>query len=394
MQFVGIVGVALFLLIAWAGSFNRSKVRMKPVMLLLILNFVLAYALLNTQVGETLIRGIATASDFIFEAADEGVAFVFGGITNEGVPSQFFIDVLLPIIFISALVGILNYIKILPIVVNAIGRFFSKFNGLGLVESYSVVAYPFLNNGAVVSIKDHFEGMKKPQLFTVAMSSIASFTVTMVGAFMRMSEPRYVVATLFMNMIGTFIICNLVTGSRDESDIADEKIDDISSDDSFFEVLQEYMKIGFSIAVNVAVLVVGFVSLIALINNVFDATIGITFQDLMGYVLSPLAVLMGIPWSEAVTAGGIMATKVISNEFVAMSMLADLPAGLISERTFGIVSVFVMSFANIGTVAITAGVIGGLHAERGREVLRMTMPLLGASLLVSFLNAAIVAVVL
>lgn len=152
-------------------------------------------------------------------------------------------------------------------------------------------------------------------------------------------------------------------------------------------MLGEYIMDGFKVAITVAAMLLGFVALIAMINGIFNTIIGISFQELLGYLFAPFAFVMGIPWAEAVDAGSIMATKIVSNEFVAMLELANFPA--LSERTVGIVSVFLVSFANFSSIGIIAGAVKGLDEKQGNTVARFGLKLLYGATLVSVLSATI-----
>ncbi|MDO5040451.1 Na+ dependent nucleoside transporter N-terminal domain-containing protein, partial [Clostridium sp.] len=136
---IGIVGLFVVLALAWVASSDKKNVKYKPVIIMLILQFIFGFGLLNTQLGNYLIGGIANGFESLLTCAGEGVNFVFGGLVNND-QFSFFISVLLPIIFISALIGILQYLKILPFVVRGIGVVLSKINGMGKLESYNAVA--------------------------------------------------------------------------------------------------------------------------------------------------------------------------------------------------------------------------------------------------------------
>ena len=125
----------------------------------------------------------------------------------------------------------------------------------------------------------------------------------------------------------------------------------------------------------------------------FELLFNISFQQLLGYLFAPIAFIMGIPLSEAVSAGGIMATKLVTNEFVAM---LDLSGGnyQFSERTIGILSVFLVSFANFSSIGIIAGAVKGLNEEQGNVVARFGLKLLYGATLVSILSGIIVSFVL
>ena len=140
-------------------------------------------------------------------------------------------------------------------------------------------------------------------------------------------------------------------------------------------------------------MLIGFVALMAGVNSLFDMIFGISFQAIMGFVFAPFAILMGIPVSESVTAGGIMATKLVTNEFVAMLSLNEVASNL-SERSIGIISVFLVSFANFSSIGIISGAVKGLNEKQGNVVARFGLKLLYGATLVSVLSAVIVSFIL
>src|SRR5699024_9939119 len=106
---------------------------------------------------------------------------------------------------------------------------------------------------------------------------------------------------------------------------------------------------GFHVAITVAAMLIGFVALIAMINAIFSGIFGVTFQEILGYIFAPFAFISGIPWNEAVDAGSLMATKLVTNEFVAMTELAKGNFQF-TERTTAIISVFLVSFASFSSI--------------------------------------------
>ena len=153
-------------------------------------------------------------------------------------------------------------------------------------------------------------------------------------------------------------------------------------------MLGEYILAGFKIAMIIAAMLIGFIALISAVNALFSAVLGISFQQILGYVFYPLAWLIGIPAEEALKAGSIMATKLVANEFVAMIELKKIAAEL-SPRGLGILSVFPVSFANFASIGIVAGAIKGLNEQQGNVVSRFGLKLVYGSTLVSLLSAAI-----
>ena len=157
-------------------------------------------------------------------------------------------------------------------------------------------------------------------------------------------------------------------------------------------MLGEYILDGFRVAIVVGAMLIGFVALISCINDLFLIIFGITFQQLIGYVFAPVAFLIGVPSSEIVAAGSIMATKLVTNEFVAM-MVSKISNSL-SPRTVGIISVFLVSFANFSSIGIISGAVKGLNEEQGNVVARFGLKLLYGATLVSILSAIIVSIML
>jgi nucleoside transport protein len=209
---------------------------------------------------------------------------------------------------------------------------------------------------------------------------------------MTMIEPEYVITALVLNLFGGFIIANIinpyeVTPEEDIIEIKDERRQ------SFFEMLGEYIMDGFKVAVVVGAMLLGFIALIGMVNNIFDAVVGISFQTVLGYIFAPLAFIVGVPASEVVQAGTIMATKLLTNEFVAMINLSEMASSL-SGRTVGIISVFLVSFANFASIGIISGAVKGLHEEQGNTVAKFGLKLVYGATLVSLLTAAVTGVML
>ncbi|MCY8620856.1 nucleoside permease NupC [Bacillus spizizenii] len=388
---IGIIGLIVFLGLAWIASSGKKRIKIRPIVVMLILQFILGYILLNTGVGNFLVGGFAKGFGYLLEYAAEGINFVFGGLVNAD-QTTFFMNVLLPIVFISALIGILQKWKILPFFIKYIGLALSKVNGMGRLESYNAVASAILGQSEVfISLKKELGLLNQQRLYTLCASAMSTVSMSIVGAYMTMLKPEYVVTALVLNLFGGFIIASIINpyDVKKEEDML--RVEE-EEKQSFFEVLGEYILDGFKVAVVVAAMLIGFVAIIALINGIFNAVFGISFQGILGYVFAPFAFLVGIPWNEAVNAGSIMATKMVSNEFVAMTSLTQNGFHF-SGRTTAIVSVFLVSFANFSSIGIIAGAVKGLNEKQGNVVARFGLKLLYGATLVSFLSAAIVGLI-
>ncbi|OAB47447.1 NupC/NupG family nucleoside CNT transporter [Paenibacillus antarcticus] len=388
---ISIVGLIIVLLLAWLASNDKKKIKYRPIIVMIAVQIVLGLLILKTSIGEFLITGFADSFSKLLGYANEGINFVFGGIANEGAHT-FFLFVLMPIVFMSALIGILQHYKILPFIIKYIGLVLSKINGMGKLESYNAVAAAIVGQNEVfISVKNQLGLLPKHRLYTLCASAMSTVSMSIVGSYMTMLEPRYVVAALILNLFGGFIVSSIinpyeVTPEEDIVEVQEE------GKQTFFEMLGEYIMDGFKVAIIVGVMLIGFVGIIALINGVFSGIFGISFQGVLGYVFAPIAFLIGVPWNEAVTAGSIMATKLVANEFVAMLDFVKIQDGL-SGRTTAIVSVFLISFANFGSIGTIVGAVKGLNEKQGNIVARFGLKLLYGATLVSVLSAIIIGII-
>ncbi|MFS0556896.1 NupC/NupG family nucleoside CNT transporter [Brevibacillus sp. 179-C9.3 HS] len=385
------IGLITVFLLAWLVSSNKKHIRYRHILIMIVIQIVFGLLLLRTNIGLILISGIANSFSVLLEYAYEGINFVFGGIANLDA-SPFFLQVLLPIVFISALIGILQYTRILPLFIHYAGLVLSKVNGMGKLESYNAIASAIVGQSEVfITVKKQLGAIPENRLYTLCASAMSTVSMSIVGSFMTMLKPEYVVAALVLNLFGGFIIASIITPYevKPEDDLLDQEKEEKQA---FFEMLGEYILDGFKVAVVVAAMLLGFIALIAMVNGLFSAVFGISFQALLGYVFAPLAFLMGVPWHEAVQAGSIMATKIVANEFVAILDFTKIQ-GQLSERTVAILSVFLISFANFGSIGTIVGAVKGLNERQGNVVARFGLKLLYGATLVSILSGIIISIV-
>lgn len=371
---------------------DRKSIRIRYIVQLLVIEIVLAYFFLYSSVGLGFVTKFAGLFNILLGFAAEGTNFVFGNMNAQGL-AFFFLKVLCPIVFISALIGILQYIKVLPFIIRVIGTVLSKVNGMGKLESFNAVSSLILGQSEnFIAYKDILGKMSEKRMYTMAATAMSTVSMSIVGAYMTMLDPKFVVAALVLNMFSTFIVLSLINpySIDDEPEL---QLSNLHENQSFFEMLGDYILTGFKVAVIVSAMLIGFIALIAAVNALFSAIFGLSFQEILGYFFYPFAWIMGIPASEALQVGGIMATKLVSNEFVAMMELQKVSAQL-SPRSVGILSVFLVSFANFSSIGIVAGAIKGLNEAQGNTVSRFGLKLVYGSTLVSLLSAAIAGLVL
>ncbi|HDS2209820.1 TPA: nucleoside permease NupC [Klebsiella aerogenes] len=393
-----VLAIVVVAILALLVSHNRKQIRIRYVIQLLVIEVLLAWFFLNSDVGLGFVKGFSEMFEKLLGFANEGTNFVFGNMNDKGL-AFFFLKVLCPIVFISALIGILQHIRILPIVIRAIGTVLSKVNGMGKLESFNAVSSLILGQSEnFIAYKDILGKMSRNRMYTMAATAMSTVSMSIVGAYMTMLQPKYVVAALVLNMFSTFIVLSLINPYRVEQSEENLQMSNLHEGQSFFEMLGEYILAGFKVAIIVAAMLIGFIALISALNALFATVTGwfgysISFQGILGYIFYPVAWVMGVPASEALQVGSIMATKLVSNEFVAMMDLQK-EAATLSPRAEGIISIFLVSFANFSSIGIIAGAIKGLNEEQGNVVSRFGLKLVYGSTLVSVLSASIAALVL
>jgi CNT family concentrative nucleoside transporter len=381
-----LLALVVIFALALLVSHDRKRIRPRFIIQLLIVEAALGWFFLHSAGGHSVVTAVGGFFETLLTYAAQGTNFVFGNMADQGL-AFIFLGVLCPIVFISALIGILQHWRILPLLIRAVGTLLSKVNGMGKLESFNAVSTLILGQSEnFIAYKGILADISAPRMYTMAATAMSTVSLSIVGAYMSMIDAKYVVAALLLNMFSTFIILSIINPTRPENE-EQIALDKLHEDQSFFEMLGEYILAGFKVAMIIMAMLIGFIALIAAINALFSAVFGYSFQQLLGYVFYPFAWLVGIPSADALQAASIMATKLVANEFVAMIELKKVAAEM-TPRGLGILSVFLVSFANFASIGIVAGAIKGLNEKQGNVVSRFGWKLVYGSTLVSLLSAA------
>lgn len=387
---IGLLGVIFAIAVAYLFSNQRKNINYKAIGVLLVLQVIVTLFMLKTTIGTKIIEVVSNGVSKVISYGYEGIDFVVGGLIPEDV-SVFFFNVLMVIIFTSTLLSILTYIKFLPLAIKYVGGFLAKITGLSKVVTFNSVNSIFFGQSeAILAIKTHLDNMSNNKLFIISTSAMASVSASIMGAYMTMIPPKYVLVSMLLNALSGLIVASMMAPIKEEED-ENINIKDISTSNSLFGAIGDGALDGGKVALIVAAQLVAFVGLMALINGIFTALINISFTEILGYIFAPIAFIMGVPWSEAITAGSIMGTKLATNEFVAMLQLQPLVPDL-SAKTVAIVSSFLVSFANFSSIGIIAGSIQAVHAEKASIVAKYGLKILLAATLASVLTGTVVGI--
>lgn len=382
---VAVLGLAFLL----SNDKKRVRIKFKPVAIMIAIQVVLTWILMKTTFGMTITSKIAWVFEQLLTYAKEGISFVLGGLEITNGASVFFIDVLLVIVFMSVVIGLLNHLRVLPFIIKWLGKGLNKITGAGSVESFNAIASAFFGQSDVfLIIKDHLEKLNEKRLYTICASAMGSVSASIMGSYMAMLDARFVVVAIPLNVFSALIIASIVNPYTEE-DFEQEVEEAVATTEkrSVFQVISDAILDGGRMALIIGAMLIGFIALLAMINAVFAGILGISLTEILGYILAPVAFIIGVPWADALEVGSLMATKLISNEFVA---IVTMNPEVLSPKAYAMISTFLMSFANFSSIGIIAGSVKALNARQGDAVAKFGLKLVAGATLASLLSACIV----
>lgn len=384
----GLLGIASVLGIAFLLSNDKKGINLRAILVMFGLQIAITFAMFNTVIGGKIVAVISNGVSKVMGYGYEGIAFVTGGWVPEG-GSVFFINVLLLIVFTSTVLSLLTYIRVLPLAIKFIGGGIAKITGLPKVESFNAVNSVFFGQSeALLAVKSHIHKLNDNRLFIVSTSAMSSVSASIMGAYMAMIPAEYVLTAMVLNLFSGLIVASIIAPVKSTED---EEIDikDIQTSDSIFGAISQGALDGGKVALIVAAMLIAYIGLMAMINSVVVAVFGVTLEEVFGFILYPVAVLMGVPTVDASLVGSLMGVKLVANEFVAMLQLTGVQ-GELTAKGLAVVSTFLVSFANFSSIGIISGSMQAINGEKASIVAKFGLKMLLAATLVSMLSATIV----
>lgn len=393
----GILGILGVIAIGLLLSNNRKKVQWRIILSGLAVQLLFAFIVLKWEYGREKLMQLSEGVQKLVGYANEGVVFVFGGLANaDNVGFVFALNVLTIIIFFSALISVLYYLGIMQFIIKIIGGFLSKVLGTSKAESVNAAANIFVGQTeAPLVIRPFLNKMTKSQLFAVMTGGLASVSGSVLIGYSIMGVPlEYLLAASFMAAPAGLIMAKLMIPETEEIDETEFKLERNSEAANVIDAAAQGASDGLKLAVNVGAMLLSFIALIALLNGLLGGVAGwvgfdnVTLEGLLGYVFAPLAFLIGVPWDEAVRAGSFIGQKLILNEFVAYSNFGPV-IGEFSEKTGIIISFALCGFANLSSMGILIGGLGGMAPDKRSMIAKLAVKAVAAGTLASLLSAAI-----
>ena len=404
MSFVGmfvLIGIAILL------SRNRKAIRLRTVIGAFALQFMFGAFVLYLPFGKKTLLFISDGVAQVIAFGNDGINFLFGDLTaTTNFGFIFALRVLPVIIFFSALISVLYYVGIMKWVINILGGSLSKLLGTSHTESLSATANIFVGQTeAPLVVRPFIKTMTKSELFAVMCGGLASVAGSVLAGYASMGVPlEYLIAASFMAAPGGLLFAKLIMPETEESiSQLDQLSEDEDSADEPVNVIDAAASgagSGLKLALNVGAMLLAFVGLIALVNGIFGGIGGwlfdmpeLTLELILGYIFSPLAFLIGVPWHEANTVGSFIGQKLVVNEFVAylefMPYLAEDTTLILSEKSKAIVAFALCGFANFSSIAILLGGLGGIAPSRRAEIAKFGLLAVAAGTLSNLMSATI-----
>ncbi len=396
----GLLGLAVILAVALLASNNRRQINLRTVLVALAFQVLFALAVLRWSVGRDVLDFVAGQVEALVGYADAGSEFLFGRLL-EGEGTIFALQVLPVIVFIGALVGLLYYLRVIQLFVEFVGGAIAKVLKTSKIESVWATTVIFLGQTeAPLLIAPWLNRVTRSELFAIMTGGFASVAgSTLVGYALLGAPLEFLLAATVMIAPGSLLIAKMMHPETERSE-AEAEVRTIRDEESanVIDATGRGALAGGRIAVIVAAMLIGFIALIAMANGILSGIGGwfdydeLTFQKVLGWVFSPVAWLIGVPWSEAAEAGNYIGIKTVLNEFVAFAEFGP-NVDQLSDKTVLVTTFALAGFANFASIAIQIGAIGGLAPERRAEVARFGLKALLAGTLVNLSNAAIAGIV-
>jgi concentrative nucleoside transporter, CNT family len=404
---LGVAGIIVILGIAFALSTNRRAIRPRVVGAAFALQAVIAWLVLYTGWGRAGIQGLSNGVANLLGYATKGTEFLFGPSATNPLAHTFAIAALPVIIFFASLVAILYHLGIMQRIVRWVGGAIGWVTGISRVESLSAAANIFVGQSeSPLVVRPYLAALPPSRLFTVMSVGMAGVAGTILAAYASLLGAHYLpylLAAAFMSAPGGILMAKIImpddprdTGRQEDQKVTvAETFEEGERPANIIMAAAQGAQTGVKLAVAVGAMVLAFVALVALANGLLGGLgnmVGIpdlSFQRLVGYVFAPVMFLIGVPWHEAGTAGGLFGTKLVLNEFVAFIDLGQMNAQALSERSRAIVTFALCGFANFSSIAIQMAVTGGLAPNQRPVIARLGIRALLAGSLANLMSAAL-----
>ncbi|KTS31977.1 nucleoside permease [Methylobacterium indicum] len=401
--------IALMIAIAVLFSTDRRAIRPRVVLSALAVQVTLGALVLFWPLGRAGLGAVAEAVQAVLSYGDKGVAFLFGGLVEPKMFELFggggfvlALRVLPQIIYVSALIAVLYHFGVMQALARALGAALQRLLGTSRIETFSAVITIFIGQSEIaVALRPFLALLTGAELFAVMTSGAASTAGSILAGYAALGVPMpYLLAASFMAIPGGLLYAKILVPSTEPSRVTTMQVTfGETRAVNVIEAAADGTQKGLAVAAAVGAMLIAFVGLIALLNGLVATAGGLvgmpgaSIEGGLGFVLAPLAWLLGVPWDQATLVGGAIGQKLAFNEFLAYANLSPvLKSGELGPRTTAMLCFALCGFANLSSIAIQLASFGSLIPERRSEVAAYGLRAILAGTLSNLTSAAIAGV--
>ena len=397
-----VLGIVVLLVIAVLFSNNRKAINLRTVLGALAIQIGFAALILYVPFGRDALQATANGVSNVIAYGNEGINFVFGGLSDPSNAGFIFAVKVLPIIvFFSGLISVLYYLGIMQVVIKVIGGALQAALGTSKAESMSAAANIFVGQTeAPLVVRPYIKNMTQSELFAIMAGGTASIAGSVMAGYAGMGVPlTYLIAASFMAAPAGLLFAKILFPQTEQFTDKQPETDDSEKPTNVLEAMAGGASAGMQLALNVGAMLIAFVGLIALVNGILGGVGGwfgygdLTLQSIFGWIFKPLAYLIGVSSDESAIAGQMIGMKLAVNEFVGYLEFAKYlqpdTAVVLSEKTKAIITFALCGFANFSSIAILIGGIGGMAPNRRGDVARLGLKAVVAGTLANLMSATI-----
>src|ERR1700723_2078270 len=408
-RFTGILGLLTMLTLAFIFSTNRRAIRGKTVAWGLGLQFAFAVFVLRMEIGRRIFQYAGDAVNKLLSYAFVGSQFVFGDLGKQGSHLGFYFafQVLPAIIFICAFFAVLYHFGVMQLIIKGAAWLMTRVMGASGAESLNIAASIFMGQTeAPVTIKPFLPALTRSELMTVMTSGMAHVSGGIMAAYIAFGiEPKHLLSAVIMTAPGTILMSKMLVPET-EVPVTSGRVEmaPLERDTNALGAISRGTIDGLNLAVNVGAMLITFIALIYLVDGIFGVVhngllhIGISWfpssvEQIFGWLFSPIAWVIGIPWQDCHTIGNLLGLRTVTNELVAFQRLGPMKDAL-DPRSFTIATFALCGFANFSSIGIQIGGIGALAPNKKADLARLGIRAMLTGTMANLMSASIVGIMM
>ncbi|HVA71963.1 MAG TPA: nucleoside transporter C-terminal domain-containing protein [Candidatus Limnocylindrales bacterium] len=408
-HWTGLLGMAAILGLAYLFSTNRRAIRMKTVIWGLVLQISFAFIVLDTRIGRATFGVIGDAVNKLLDYSFYGSTFIFGSLGQKNSPMGFYFafQVLPTIIFIAALFALLYYYGVMPFIVKQAAKVMTKLMAASGAESLNIAASIFMGQTeAPLTIRPYLPETTRSELMCIMTSGMAHVSGGIMAAYIAFGvDAKHLITAVIMTAPGTLLLSKMLVPETEKPVTAGRvEMANLEKDPNALGALSRGTIDGLHLALNVAAMLISFIAIIYLCDGILGglhnwlaphgfAYFPSSLEQIFGWLLAPVAWLIGVPWRDAGNVGSLLGTRMVLNELIAYGRLGPM-RGVLQPRSFTIATYALCGFANFSSIGIQIGGIGALAPNKRDELARLGIRAMLAGTAANLMSAAIVGIML